>query len=663
MEIPLLRDIVVIFVLATGVVYLCYSLKLPVIVGLLLTGVLAGPHALGLVEAIEEVKQLAKIGVILLLFTIGIEFSLSKLLNIKEVVLLGGILQVAMTVAAVYGVTHYGLGWPLGPAIFMGFLICLSSTAIVLKVLQDRAEMETPQGRIALGILIFQDVIVVLFIILTPFLAGQSTDAGGPSALRLALTGVGLLLFVFVGARYLVPAILHQAVRSRSRELFLLTVGGICLAVAFAAAELSLALGAFLAGLTISESEYSHEAFELIRPFRDVFTSFFFVSIGMLLDLGFMLEQPLAVLLITAGVLLAKSVIVTMTSLLLGYPLRTAVISGLALSQVGEFAFILATAGSSYALLSADAEQMFLAVSVLTMAGTSFLIAGAPQVAEWVVRGPVPARLRQGLYPVKGITLPPTDHLQGHLIIIGFGVNGRNVAHAAQHTGIPYAIIEMNPDTVRTERQQHDEPIFYGDATQEAVLKQANLSQARSVVIVIADAAATRRIAGLVRQLNPPVHIIARTRYVDEMKALYRLGANEVIPEEFETSVEIFTRVLAKYLIPKAEIARLVTHIRDDGYQMFRRISRSARMTVADLSLHLRDVEIAPIFVPPDSPLAGKSLAALDLRHKTGLTLLAIRRDAQLITNLDGQTIICPQDELFVIGAPDKVATATIDWT
>jgi CPA2 family monovalent cation:H+ antiporter-2 len=378
-----------------------------------------------------------------------------------------------------------------------------------------------------------------------------------------------------------------------------------------------------------------------------------------LLDLSFVLEQPLLILLITVGVLIGKTIIVAATSLLLGYPLRTAIISGLTLNQVGEFAFILASAGSGYALLSAEAEQMFLAVSVLTMAGTSFFIAGAPRVADWVMRVPVPARLLQGVYPVKGVAPLPTDDLQDHLVIIGFGINGRNVAHAARHAGIPYAIIEMNADTVRTERQ-HGEPIFYGDATQEAVLKLVNLSQARTVVIVIAEAAATRRIAGLARQLNPTAHIIARTRYVNEMEALYRLGVNEVIPEEFETSVEIFTRVLTKYLVPKDEIAQLVAEVRDGNYQMFRNISGAANMSVADLHLHLQDVEIAPIFVSSDSPLAGKSLAEIDLRNKTGLTLLAIRRDSQVLTNLSAQTKILHNDELFIIGAPDQVALASI---
>jgi CPA2 family monovalent cation:H+ antiporter-2 len=379
----------------------------------------------------------------------------------------------------------------------------------------------------------------------------------------------------------------------------------------------------------------------------------------MLLDFGFVLEQPLLILLITAGVLVAKSLIVSLTSLILGFPLRTAVISGLSLSQVGEFAFILATVGSGYALLSTEAEQMFLAVSVLTMAGTPFIIAGAPRVADLVLRGPIPDRLQQGLYPAKDLEPPPVAGLEDHLVIVGFGLNGRNVARAAQHAGIPYAIIETNADTVRAERQA-GQPIFYGDAAQAAVLKQVNLAQARTVVIVIAEAASTRRIAGLVRQLNPVAHIIARTRYVGEVEALYRLGVNEVIPEEFETSVEIFTRVLTKYLVPKPEIAHLVAETRSGGYEMFRNVSDAAQLSMADLHLHLQDIEIAPIYVPLDSPLAGQSLAELDLRNRTGLTLLAIRREGKLLTDLDAQTIICLDDELFVIGSPDKVATASM---
>jgi CPA2 family monovalent cation:H+ antiporter-2 len=629
-------------------------------VGLLVTGILAGPHALGLIDGLDEVDKLAKIGVILLLFTIGIEFSLRKLMRIKTLVLIGGALQVGATIFVVYSVATKILGWSFGEAMFMGFLISLSSTAIVLKLLQERAEIESPQGRISLGILIFQDIIVVLFIILTPFLAGQAGTGSGPSVWRLATTGVILILLVLVGSRYVVPPILYQVVRTRSRELFLLTVGGICFAVALVAAELSLALGAFLAGLIISESEYSHEALEHVMPFKDIFTSFFFVSVGMLLDVGFLLQQPLLILLVILTVILLKGIIVTVTSLALGFSMRTSVISGLGLSQVGEFSFILAAVGSGYALLATETEQMFLAVSVVTMTTTPFIIAGAPTVADFVLRAPMPQRLRAGLYPVKGLGQPVTSSLQDHLVIIGYGLNGRNVAKAAKLASIPYVIIEANAETVRREQAQN-EPIYYGDATQEAVLNRVNVAQARTVVIAIAEAASTRRIAALTRKLNPRAHLIARTRYVGEMEALYKIGVNEVIPEEFETSVEIFTRVLTKYLVPKDEIARFLAEIRADGYQMFRTISNAASISVADINLHLRDIEIAPISVTPASPLAEKSLAELDLRNRTGLTVLAIRRGSQILTKLDAKTKIQPDDQLFVIGSPRDVATVSVN--
>jgi CPA2 family monovalent cation:H+ antiporter-2 len=659
MEIPLLKDVVIIFVLAIVVVYISSRVKLPAVVGMLGTGVLAGPHALGLVNAIAEVDKLAKIGVILLLFTIGIEFSLRKLLRMKSLVLIGGLIQVGATVFAVYAATTRWLGWPAGNAIFMGFLLSLSSTAIVLKLLQERAEIESPQGRISLGILIFQDVIVVLFIILTPFLAGTAGGYTGPPVLRLAITGAALILFVLVGARYVVPAILHQVVRTRSRELFLLTVGGICFAVALAAAELSLALGAFLAGLTISESEYSHEALEHITPFRDIFTSFFFVSVGMLLDVTFLVQQPVLVVLITAGTLLLKSGIVAVTGLALGFPLRTALIAGLGLSQVGEFAFILAAVGSTHALLPPSAEQLFLAISVLTMTATPFIMAGAPAMADFLLRAPIPLRLREGFYPVKGINRPAADIFRDHLVIIGYGLNGHNVAKAAKLAGIPYAVIEANPDTVRRE-QARSEPVYYGDASHEAVLKRVNLAQARTVVIAIADAASTRRIAAITRKLNPHAYIIARTRYVGEMDALYNLGVNEVIPEEFETSVEIFTRVLAKYLIPRDQIAHLVTEIRADGYEMFRTQPGTISMPAADFKLDLPDIEVVSIAVAPDSSLTGKSLGELDLRNRLGMNILAIRRDCQIMINLDAGTVIQAHDELLVIGSSRDVSNVPL---
>lgn len=651
MEIPLLKDIVIIFGLSIVVIYICHGIRVPVIVGFLLTGILAGPHGLGVVKAVHEVEILAEVGVVLLLFTIVIEFSLKNLLQIKKTVLMGGSNQVLLTLLATFVIARQ-IGQPFGESVFIGFLISLSSTAIVLKLLQEKAEVDSPHGRTSLGILIFQDVIIVPMILVTPILAGATGNLG-ESLLFLVVKGIGIILLVIVSAKWIVPQVLYQIARTRSRELFLLSVVVICLAVAWltSSAGLSLALGAFLAGLIISESEYSHRALGNILPFRDVFTSFFFVSIGMLLDVGFLFQQPGLIALIALGVLALKTIIAGFATILLGFPLRTTILVGFALSQVGEFSFILSKTGVEHGLLTGNIYQMFLSVSVLTMAATPFIMALAPRTADFVLRLPMPRRLKMGLYPVQGIKGAVK---QDHLIIVGFGVNGRNLAGAARAGGIPYVIIEMNPEVVRDEKAK-GEPIYYGDATQWAVLQYANIKDARIVVIAINDPTAIRRITEITRRLNPKVYIIVRTRYLQELKPLYELGADEVIPEEFETSVEIFARVLGKYLVPRDEIERFIAEVRSDGYEMFRSLSKES-VSFSDLKLHLPDVEISMLRVDERSPLVGKLLAQIELRKRYGVTVLAIRRDSQILSNPGGDMQLCANDVLVILGPPNKIA-------
>ena len=651
MEIPMLNDIVVIFGLAIAVLFLCHKLRVPAVVGFLLTGIFVGPYGFGLVKAVHEVEILAEIGIVLLLFTIGIEFSLGRLLQIRKSVLMGGSLQVLLTFLATLFIARR-FGQAYGEAVFIGFLVALSSTAIVLKLIQERAEVDSPHGRTTLGILIFQDIIIVPMILVTPLLAGATGNLG-ESVLVLLAKGIGIILLVMVSTKWIVPKALYQIARTRNQEVFLLSVVVICLGVAWltSKAGLSLALGAFLAGLIISESEYSHQALGNILPFRDVFTSFFFVSIGMLLDVGFLIQQPGTIALIALGVLVLKSIIACFVTVLLGFPLRTSILVGLALSQVGEFSFILSRDGLEHGLLAGNIYQVFLAFSILSMAATPFIITLAPRAADIILRLPLPKRLISGFYPVSEIKVKGK---KDHLIIIGFGVNGRNVARAARLSGIPYAVIEMNPETVRNEQAQ-GEPIYYGDSTQEVILQHANIKDARIVVTAINDPASTRRITEIVRRLNPKVHLIVRSRYLQEMKPLYELGANEVIPEEFETSVEIFTRVLAKYFIPRDEIERLVTEIRSDGYEMFRSLFKESS-SFSDLNLQLPNVEISALRVVERSPLVGRSLAEIELRKKYGVTVLAIRRNSQILSNPNVNMPFCANDVLFVLGPPDRVA-------
>jgi CPA2 family monovalent cation:H+ antiporter-2 len=652
-EIPLLKDILIIFGLAIGVLFVCSRIRIPATVGFLLTGVLAGPHGLGLIQGVHEVEVLAEVGVVLLLFTIGMEFSLKTLLKIKKSVLLGGSLQVGLSLLAAFALS-LEFGRPVREAVFIGFLIALSSTAIVLKGLQERAEIDSPHGRTSLAILIFQDMIVVPMMLLIPILAGTQGDIG-PSLLLLLGKGLGIVLLVVVSAKWVVPQLLHQVARTRSRELFLLSVVVLCFAIAWftAQAGLSLALGAFLAGLIISESDYSLQALGNILPFRDLFTSFFFVSIGMLLNVDFLLHNPGTVLPFAVLVMALKMLAAGVGTVLLGFPMRTAVLVGLTLGQVGEFSFLLAQSGAKHGFLQGDLYQLFLSVAVLTMACTPFLMAAAPRAAALALRLPMPARLKSGMTGSTGGKAPGRND---HLVIIGFGVNGRNLSRAASLAGIPHEIIEMNPETVRREKAR-GLTIFFGDATQETVLHHAGIEQARVAVVAISDAAATRRITELVRRLNGKIHLIARTRFLHEIAPLCELGANEVIPEEFETSVEIFTRVLKKYIVPRDEIEKFISEIRSDGYQMLR--SLSARPgTVSDLGVDLPGVEVNVFRISGGSHMSGKSLAETELRKRHGVSVLAVRRGDRIIPNPDALTELQDQDIVVVLGTPEKILEA-----
>jgi len=651
MEIPLLTDIVIIFIISVGVIYFFHRLRVPVIVGFLLTGIVAGPHGLKLVNALHEVEILAEIGVVLLLFTIGIEFSLRSLLRIKKYVLLGGFLQVILTCGGAFAVT-YLLDFTVPQAVFAGFLIALSSTAIVLKTIQERSEINSPQGRVQLAILIFQDIVIVPMILLTPIIAGQ----GGNIAADLSILMLKILLvlgLVFVGGKWIVPFVLHHIARTRSRELFLIGIIGLCFAVAWLTSSLglSLALGAFLAGLIISESEYSHHAFGNVIPFKDLFTSFFFVSIGMLLDFGFFLQKPVLIIIAALSVITLKTLVAGFVAFALGLPFRITVLVGLGLSQVGEFSFILSKYGVDAGLLEGQIYQVFLAVSVLTMAVTPFIIALSPGFAKLLLKLPIPGKMRRGFDPLPEIR---ETHLQDHLIIVGFGLNGRNLARAARISGIEYIIMDTNPETVRIEKAS-GQPIFYGDATQETALRHARIETAKVLVIAIPDPAASERITELARRIAPQLHIIVRTRFLSEVEPLYGLGANEVIPEEFETSVEIFARVLSHYLTPRDQIEKLTAEIRSDGYNMFRSLAVETP-TSTELKVHTPDLEITVLKACPGSKSVGSTPAKLGLINNEKVALLALLREEKIVkTQLENITFK-EGDLLYILGQPSEIA-------
>jgi CPA2 family monovalent cation:H+ antiporter-2 len=647
-----LKDIEILFGLALVTVILFRRLMLPSIVGFLVTGILAGPHALAFIKNTHQVEQMAEIGVVLLLFTIGIELSLKELMRIKHLVLLGGGLQVVLTILAVAAVGT-ACGFPGRQALFFGFLVALSSTAILMKLLIDSGQVDAPHGKIAMGILIFQDLCIVPLMLLTPLLAGNGDDIR--SILVITAKAAIVVMAAHYGTRFLVPWIFKQVVRTRSRELFILTIIFIGLGTAWltAMAGLSLALGAFIAGLAISESEYSHQALSDIIPFREAFMSLFFISVGMLLDPAILVEYSLFIASLVIAILLIKTLITTGAAMALGVPIRIAIIVALSLAQIGEFSFVLSQAGLKAGLLTPELYQIFLAASIATMGLTPACLKYAGPVADYFARI-LPHDWSRG----RGVLARHEKRIaiSDHVIIVGYGVNGKNLARALKSLHIQHIVIETNPFTVKKEVKK-GEQILFGDASQKEVLAHAHIETARGMVVAISDAATSRRVAALARQLNPTLHIIVRTRYILEVEPLYKLGVNEVIPEEFETSVEILSRVLKNYLVPRNEIERCIAEVRSDGYDMLRTLSRRHSHAVG-ISGYLSGAEIATFRVHRGSTLEGTSLREGVLRNRSGATILTIKRGEELIPNPDPVWELRGEDIVLLLGTPEQLVAA-----
>lgn len=640
----LLRESVTILAAAIAVLLLSNRLRVPSIVGFLLTGVLIGPSGLGLVPDTERVEMFAEIGVVFLLFSIGLEFSLERLKQIRRFFFLGGAVQALVTLGLI-ALLALPVGFPLPEAVFHGFLVTLSSTAIVLKLYADRRELDAPQGKILIGILLFQDFLIVPMIVLTPVLAGTVAASAASIVLRFA-GSLALVGLVFVVARYLMPRLLHLMVRTRIREVLVLGALAVCLGMALLtdALEFSLALGAFIAGIIISESEYSHQVVAEVTPFRDVFNSLFFISIGMLLEVPFALAHPLPVLGLAGAILGVKTLAGGTAAALLGFPRRIVAIVALALAQVGEFSFVLLQVGQSQGLLDRSLYQTFIAASILTMLATPPLVAAAPRLGEALGRWGRLAGAVQGQPEAAG----ETKGTRRHVIIVGFGVNGRNLARVLRAAHIPYRVLELDGEMVRRGLAEK-EPILFGDATRREILEHAGIEEADVVVFAISDLEAVRRAIRLARALNPKVRIIVRTRQVDEVEELHRHGADEVIAQEFETSIEIFTRVLEHYHIPRNVIRAETRALRGEGYKMMRSPSVTQ---LPESFLDLLAAGTTEVFrLDEGSPAVGATISGLDLRRRTGVTVIAVVRNEASHPNPHPDLRLEAGDHLVLVGS------------
>lgn len=652
MDISLLKDIVILLIISTLINVAFVRIKVPTIVGYLLTGILLGPHLLGLIQAQHEIEMIAEIGVVLLLFTIGMEFSLKHLLKIRKVVFFGGLFQVFVTAGVFMLVSKiYDLPWQTG--LFIGFLAALSSSALVLKLLQERSELTSNYGRTTLGILIFQDLMLVPILLLTNFLGSESSNITYELSV-LTIKMVIIIAFVYVGNRWLIPKLLHMVALLKNQELFMLAIFMICMAVSLITFQLgmSLAFGAFLAGLMISESEYSHNAFGNLITFKDVFTSFFFISIGMMLDMSFVVDNYPIVIASVLLLLGIKTIVGGATGFILGHTFRGTVMIGLALCQVGEFSFILAKIGFKTSIINDFYYQLFLAVAVITITVTPFVMNISMPLSNLLLKLPLPKVLINGLFPLKEIEIP---HMNNHLVIIGKDSTAMKLSIMAKHIQMPHISVIFDPTIVRDKLKNGDVAI-YGDAINLPILYKAHVDSADIVIISVGSAVPTMAIIESVRKISKSAHIIVRAQHVEMVEQFYKLGADQVIPQSFELAIDLFHRVLSKRLIPLKETNRIISSIRSDYLGVY---SDKDLQNQASILEELSHIEISAIKIEEFSELVGKNLQDSQLRNRTGVTLLAVKRGKTVIEHPNLQFVFNCNDIAFVLGSPEQVNAAS----
>jgi len=558
MESELLKDLVVVFALAIVTVVVLRRVGVPSIAGFILAGIFVGPNVLGVVGDAHEVEVLADVGVSLLLFGIGLELSLDRVRRLWRLILTAGTIQVVVTTAAV-ALGLWLSSYSVNTAVFFGCVVAVSSTAIVLSTLRARGDLDSPHGRLTLGILIYQDLCVVPMILLIPLLSGSAP----PGTLAIAVAkSAAVLAAVLIGARYLVPRLLNLVARTRQRDVFVLSVFLVCIGTAWlvSAAGVSLALGAFLAGLVVASSEYRHQALSDLIPFREVFASVFFVSVGMLLDPRTILESAVPILILLAVIVLGKALIATLASLAVRLPLRVSVLAGLALAQAGEFSFVLLAAGrDAMELPQPFADNLAVAI-VVSMLITPLIITVSPRVAAGMGQVPVLTQRLQVRTPAD--RTGDTRQLKDHVVIAGYGITGQELARSLEECGVPYVVVDINPENIRGALQR-GESAYFGDVTSSEVMESLGLARARELVLAINDVGATIHSIHAARRIAPSLPIFVRVPYASDVDRVVKAGASEVVAAELEVSVVVTQRILERCQVENGSVAPNLERIRE----------------------------------------------------------------------------------------------------
>lgn len=640
-------DIAIMLVAALLGGFVAQRLGQPLLLGYIVAGVLVGPYTGGpTVSDLHDIELLAEIGVALLLFALGLEFNLKKLARVKWVAFVGTPLQLLLCIGLGWGLGRI-LGWSAYSALWLGALIALSSTMVILKTLTAQGTLGTLASRVMIGMLIVQDLAVVPLMIVLPEL--ENLRAGLPE-LGLAVLRAGLFLvaMVLVGTR-VIPVVLKRIAAWNSRELFLIAVMAIGLGVGYATflAGLSFAFGAFVAGMVLSESDYSHQALSDIVPLRDIFGMLFFVSVGMLLDPRFLLANLALILGLVAVVGLGKATIFVAVVRSFGYRGEVPLAVGLGLFQIGEFAFVLARVGLADGGLTSDQYSLVLTTALLTMVLTPFVSRQSGRAYQLLRRW-------RAQPPVVGPPLVEDALLRGHIIIAGYGRVGRYTADLLRRLQLPFVVLERDQGRM-DELKANGAPVIYGDASSPVVLEAAGVHHARLLLVTVSAAIDVETIVRSARALNPELHIVARATQLGQLEVLRGLGIHEVVQPEFEAGLEIVRQALLHFDVPATEIERLSDAVRHEHYRPIEALSADSA-TLRRLRRVRRALRITWYTLPAHSPLVGRSIGASAIRQRTGASVVALIRDDQVLSNPGPDTELRAGDQIAVLGTPEQSA-------
>ncbi len=657
-DLPLLINITLALVVAFLGGVLARRVGLPTIVGYLLTGIAIGPFTPGFVGDIHTIQQLAELGVIFLMFGVGLHFSFADLWRVRDIAIPGALVQTALATLAGFALTQLW-GWDAAAGIVLGLAISVASTVVLLRGLMDNSLLNTSHGQAAVGWLVMEDILSVLILVLMPALApGPGGFDWGALAITLLKAAAFVALMFFGGVR-LIPWLLERTARTRSRELFILAILAITLGIAMGASELfgvSLALGAFVAGAIISQSHLSHQVGADVFAFREAFSVLFFVSVGMLVNPLFLWQNIGQVGLLTLLVVAGKFVIVLLMGLFFPRPARTFLVIAVGLAQVGEFSFILGQGGVSLGLLHPDEYSLILAASLISITVNPFMYRLLPGLERFLQKAPGFWRRLEANRPLPEINV---EQLAGHVVIVGYGRVGEHLVDVLQSLDVPLLVIEADMERIETLNGKHIATL-YGDPSNSEVITHAGLERARALVVTVPEDTASFMIAAAARDINPDLPLIVRAASAESLEHLRRLGANHIVQPEFEGGLEIIHHTLLQLGYPLREVHEYAEAVRRDGYDI-KISSTDEHRSLHDLLIAADSIEITWLQLGEGSPLTGRSLREADIRSRTGASVIALIREGQLIANPKSVTEFQPDDRIGLIGDGEQIEAAR-EW-